>query len=108
MLMTIPTLLRSFVASVMLVLPLALSAEDRTLAVATSADSGADIASVLQQGLEFESQQRWSDALTHYEEALKQHPTRAELRQKLQIARTHYDLQRRYSDSSFTQSLGKM
>lgn len=106
--MTIRKMFHSFVACWLLVLPALALAQDRGPVLPVSVDSGADLASVLQQGLEFESQQRWSDALNHYEEALKQHPTRSELRQKLQIARTHYDLQRRYNDHSYTESLIKL
>lgn len=99
---------RSLVASLLLVLPSLLPAQDRTPPIVVSVDSGADIASVLQQGLEFESQQRWSDALSHYEEAIKQHPTRSELRQKLQLAKAHYDLQKRFNDTTYTTPLAKM
>jgi carboxyl-terminal processing protease len=108
MLMTTRKILRCLVACWLLALPIGALAQDRTPTLPSSVNSGNDIASVLQQGLEFESQQRWSDALNHYEEALKQYPSRAELRQKLQVARTHYDLHRRYNDNSFTQSLIKL
>ena len=64
-----------------------------------------DIQQVLEQGREFEAGRRWGDALTHYEEALRSHPGRRDLEQRLTLAKIHFDLTRRYADSSFTGTL---
>ena len=63
---------------------------------------------VIQRGLTLESQQRWSEALTHYEEALRDYPEQSELRERLTRARMHYDLARRHDDHSFTGWLGQL
>lgn len=63
-----------------------------------------DVARVLQQGVQLESQRRWSEAVHHYEDCLKRFPGRDELRDRLQQARAHYDVSRRYDDSSFVRA----
>ncbi len=60
-----------------------------------------DWAIVLERGSKLEQQRRWAEAMTHYEEALRLHPHRSDLSERLQIARKHYDLCRRYADSTF-------
>ena len=67
--------------------------------VATSVD---DVARVLEQGAVLERDRRWAEAMNHYESALKLHPGRPDLVEKLSLARAHYDVSRRYSDASFT------
>lgn len=59
------------------------------------------LAEVIQRGQTLESQHRWSEALVHYEEALREYPERSDLRERLTRARMHYDLSRRYEDHSF-------
>lgn len=61
-----------------------------------------DLAIVLERGTKLEQQRRWAEALTVYEEALRQHPDRPDLSERLQVARKHYDVCRRYADSTFT------
>lgn len=63
---------------------------------------------VLDRGHELESQRRWGEALAHYEEALKEHPRRSDLRERLTLARIHYDLGRRYDDETFTSSVKRL
>jgi carboxyl-terminal processing protease len=63
---------------------------------------------VLQQGQHLEQQRRWGEALSHYEQSLREHPERSELQQRLTVARIHFDLGRRYGDSSFLASLIRM
>ena len=60
-----------------------------------------DLAKVFELGARLERERRWADALTHYEEANRLHPGRQDLITKLSLARAHYDVCRRYSDSSF-------
>ena len=69
---------------------------------------GDDLAKVLEQGARLERERRWADALTHYEEANRHHPNRPDLVQKLTLARAHYDVCRRYSDSSFTTAVDSL
>ncbi len=65
-------------------------------------------AQMLERGHELESQRRWGEALSHYEEALKEHPRRSDLRERLTLARIHYDLGRRYDDDTFTSSVKRL
>jgi len=60
------------------------------------------VADLIQRGQALESQHRWSEALAHYEEALREYPERSELRERLTRSRMHYDLARRHEDPSFT------
>jgi len=64
--------------------------------------SQGDLAVVLERGTLLERQRRWAEALTHYEEALRQHPQRTDLSERLHVARRHYDVCRRYADTTFT------
>lgn len=61
---------------------------------------------VLQQGDRLESERNWAGALTHYEEALRQYPGQKKLSQRLILARSHYDVARRYSDGSYVNTIG--
>jgi len=62
----------------------------------------------LERGHELESQRRWGEALAHYEDALKDHPERRDLQDRLTRARIHYDLGRRYDDDTFTASVNRL
>lgn len=67
--------------------------------------SGVTIQRVLDRGQELERARRWGEALNHYEEALRDHPDRVEIKRRISKTRIHYDLARRYSDSSYLQTL---
>jgi carboxyl-terminal processing protease len=56
---------------------------------------------VLEKGRLLESQRRWSEALSHYEQALREHPGDRMLSERLDIAKIHFSLDRRYDDPSF-------
>jgi carboxyl-terminal processing protease len=71
-------------------------------AVPTAAEPQGDLAVVLERGTQLERQRRWAEALTHYEEALRLHPQRTDLSERLYVARRHYDVCRRYADTTFT------
>lgn len=64
--------------------------------------------SVLDKGRRLESQQRWGEALTHYEESLREHPGDKSLLQHHDLAKLHYSLDRRYNDHSFRQSIASL
>src|SRR5687767_13745895 len=59
------------------------------------------IAVVIDEGARLERERRWAEALSHYEDALRLHPERAELQQRVSVARAHYEVCRRYNDQSF-------
>jgi carboxyl-terminal processing protease len=48
---------------------------------------------------------RWGEAIAHYEQAVRRFPERRDLHDRLTLVRTHYDLARRYGDTSFLDSL---
>lgn len=67
-----------------------------------------DLAVVLEQGTRLERERRWAEALSHYEDALKQHPSRPDLVQRVSVARAHYEVCRRYNDASFGSALATL
>jgi carboxyl-terminal processing protease len=67
-----------------------------------------DISNVLRRGQQFETERRWGDALTEYEDALRQYPDERSLERRFEFARLHYDLTRRYNDSSFAESMQRL
>ena len=68
----------------------------------------AEVDHVLRVGEELEREQRWGEALAHYEEAVRQNPGLPSLAQRLLVARLHYEVGRRYGDASFLQSLERL
>lgn len=70
--------------------------------------SPADVSQVIERGARLEQQRRWGEALSHYEQALRQHPGASDIEQRLILARAHYDVARRYSDSSFVTAVASM
>lgn len=68
----------------------------------------AEIAEVLARGRQLETERRWGEALTHYEDALRLHPAARTIEQRLQLSRIHYDLGRRYNDRGFRDALARM
>lgn len=59
---------------------------------------------IIAEGDALERARRWGEALGHYESALKQHPDYSELSERLTRSRVHFDIARRYADSSFVKS----
>lgn len=60
---------------------------------------------VLAEGSRLESLGRWGEAVTHYEEALRETPENVALQQRSDMAKLHFSIDRRYADRSFVQSL---
>ncbi len=67
-----------------------------------------DIAAVLENGSRLERERRWAEALSHYEDALRAHPQRPELQQRVSVARAHYEVCRRYNDQSYNTALATL
>jgi carboxyl-terminal processing protease len=57
--------------------------------------------SVLQIGQQLESERRWSEAIQFYEKAIRREGSNQDISRRLQTARVHFDVIRRYSDRSF-------
>lgn len=60
---------------------------------------------VLEKGRQLESGSRWGEALSHYEDALREHRGNKMLRERHDFAKLHYSLDRRYHDRSFRKSI---
>ncbi len=67
-----------------------------------------DLATVFENGSRLESERKWAEALSFYEEHLKAHPARTDLQQRVVITRAHYDVARRYGDDSYTAALAAL
>jgi len=68
----------------------------------------AELNRTLTEGAEHERARRWADALNLYEKAAKTFPAQRALKDRLTIARTHYDVARRMSDSSYVRAVEGM
>ncbi|MGB7347702.1 MAG: S41 family peptidase [Pirellulaceae bacterium] len=62
----------------------------------------------LDAGFALENQANWSEAIQHYEKHSRQHPDSKSLYQRLIICRLHYDVNRRFADASYNESLRKL
>lgn len=61
--------------------------------------------SPLADGKRLEQENRWQEAILHYEKVFKKNPSLKDCSERLQICRVHYDVTRRYSDRSFMQTV---
>ncbi len=59
----------------------------------------------LEDGAALEQARQWGEALSVYQQAIKKFPADEQLQQRRAVARIHFDLDRRYSDSSFVSSV---
>ncbi len=67
--------------------------------------SVAELDGILRRASQLEGERRWGEALTVYEEALREHPNEPTIGDRHNLAKIHYDLGRRYGDSSFLRAL---
>jgi carboxyl-terminal processing protease len=72
------------------------------------ATSQTSLVGVLTKGEQLEKQRHWGEALTLYEDALREFPQDRALANHHVLARMHYDLGRRYGDGSFNKSVRGM
>lgn len=75
------------------------------VSIAPDALPATSLSVVLEEGQRLESLRRWGDALSHYEEALRHYPGDDALRERQDIAKLHFSLERRYNDRSFVDSV---
>jgi len=71
--------------------------------VAPTEDS--EVAQRLRHGQKLQTERRWGEALTYYEDAHRDFPKSKRLEQQLDLARIQYDVGRRYDDASFRKLL---
>ena len=67
--------------------------------------SPATVQTALERGVALEREDKWAEALGHYEEALKAAPGDRQLSERADVAKIHYSLIRRYADNSFRNSI---
>jgi carboxyl-terminal processing protease len=72
---------------------------------AVASDGGFDPVAILERGRELERDRRWAEALNHYEQAVRSNPSHRELTDRLSLAKAHFDVERRYTDARFVQTL---
>jgi carboxyl-terminal processing protease len=94
--------------SLLLIAALFSTARSQAPSTAPSNAPTADLQATLEQGLKLERDRRWGEALQHYEQAIKQYPERRELEDRLILARSHYDVARRYGDDSYVACVREM
>jgi len=70
-----------------------------------ASDAGFDPVAILERGRELERDRRWAEALNHYEQAVRNNPAHRELTDRLSLAKAHFDVERRYTDAHFVQTL---
>ncbi|REK17994.1 MAG: S41 family peptidase [Planctomycetota bacterium] len=73
--------------------------------IPAAAQQRSEIREVLHRAEQFETQRRWGEALSVYEDALRDFPHDSTLGNRHNLAKIHYDLARRYNDSSFLRAL---
>jgi len=73
--------------------------------VPTATGTTEQIAGVIRRAEKLEVERRWGEALGVYEEALRDHPEEPTLGSRHAMAKIHYDLGRRYGDTSFLKTL---
>ena len=82
------------------------SAQNRIVPAAPSYT--AEIDGFLRRAQKFEGESRWGEALSIYEEALRAFPDEPTLGSRRTLAKIHYDLGRRYTDSSYLRAIGTL
>ncbi|MCE9553100.1 MAG: S41 family peptidase [Planctomycetes bacterium] len=81
------------------------SVANAQIRILPSALPSVGVEGVLRRGADLEAERKWGDALSHYEDALRDAPEDAQLRERHDVAKIHYDLGRRYHDNSFRRNL---
>lgn len=67
-----------------------------------------EVDEALARGRQLETERRWAEALSHYEDAIRAYPGSPSLQQRYAVARQYFDLNRRYADRSFCTQLAEM
>ncbi|MDZ7616273.1 MAG: S41 family peptidase, partial [Patescibacteria group bacterium] len=67
-----------------------------------------EVERLLEQGYRLESEGRWGEALSHYEDAIRKFAGEESLLRRFENVRVHYDLGRRLADRSFSQTVRQL
>ncbi|MGI9516853.1 MAG: S41 family peptidase [Pirellulaceae bacterium] len=73
-----------------------------------TADATDQLSQLIYTGKQLEVEGRWGEALNHYQRALKVLPENQQIRTRRSISRIHYDLNRRYADSKYVETLANI
>src|SRR4051812_23754215 len=92
--------------SLLLILSLLPAAWGQTPTATETVATSTEAKAALDKGRTRDRARRWGEALQYYEQAVKSHPNRRELEERLVMARSHYDITRRYGDDSYLRTLG--
>ena len=87
--------------------PFAVARADESNFPSLQTRSNDDLDSAMAAGRQLESQQRWQEAISHYEKASRKHQGNSDLDRRLQIVRVRYDVWRRYTDASFISTVDR-
>ncbi len=99
------------IASVLSLALLAVSLSAATALSQTAAPSSLQslaVGDMLRRGQQLEIEHRWSEAVVHYEESLRQFPNNVSLQRRFDLTRLHFDVGRRYNDTSFRNLLSQL
>src|SRR5271166_5039976 len=69
----------------------------RAAATPLAPELTAEVNTVVSQGTKLESQRRWGEALALYEDEIRKNPNVTQLGDRIDLAKIHYDLGRRYA-----------
>jgi carboxyl-terminal processing protease len=67
--------------------------------------AGESVDGMIRRAQQFEAEQRWGEALSVYDEVIREYPSERGVGDRHNLAKIHYDLGRRYGDSSFLRAL---
>ncbi|MCG8450473.1 MAG: S41 family peptidase [Pirellulales bacterium] len=81
---------------------------DEPVTILPESAPSTSLGAVLEKGRTLEVNDRWGEALSYYEDALKEHRNNATLRERYDLSKLHYSLDRRYRDRSFRQSISSL
>ena len=84
------------------------STEDVPVTVLPESIPSTTLAVVFEKGRQLEASDRWGEALSYYEDALREHRDNVALQQRRDLSKLHYSLDRRYRDRSFTKSIASL
>ena len=62
-------------------------------------------ASIIERGVVLEKNAQWGEALSLYQQATRDYPDNESIKTRRSVARIHFDLDRRYSDTSFLKTI---
>ncbi|MBN1393882.1 MAG: S41 family peptidase [Pirellulales bacterium] len=100
--------IRASLAAIALLFATVAAAHAQLTTTIAISDPHGEIEELLGRGRQLEVERRWGEALAVYEDAIRRYPKEPELHERFDGARLHYDVERRYADRSFLDSLSRL